>query len=336
MKRTEILKLIIKAILHLLIKDFIISNKYREEFEWVVFFGGNTRSPAMGDAFFASSLIQSYVIRTGRKICIISQNDRFSQIFNLFSKVTVFETKEDVFFNHSIFVSNKRSVLQKIGINIYSLESMFVNLILYYLNIELYIRNAGLTDTVNPLNHFKKYRIQNFFLRGHFPFAKEEISFGKPDKISYNDLLAAQQAFSNLNLIPKRTVFMNFETHFGSVESEITISQIIDIIKKSGFEYIINTKDENYKGKFNCIYLPINLLIPFSELCGNIVAWRSGFIDLLSNTNTKKIIFYNDGLIPYYMFDKEYILLGDSLQIYVSHNTDISDIYSKIFSFLSE
>ncbi|MGC8621878.1 MAG: hypothetical protein ACP5U0_08205 [Caldisphaera sp.] len=331
-----------------------MARKYKEKFDWVVFYGyflglrndtASRNAVALGDTYLLASLIQSAKLHRGMRIGLIVQKkfekENFIQILRMFSMVE-FEAvqSDDIFIRHTVYISEKSNLFYRVITNVY-----YMMIFLFFNAIQLiHMRDYSDSSKFLKRNFNKKFSKLEYILTpvftlgAYIPFVKRKLPFEKPDLISADDIIESQRIFKKLGLTERKTVFINLETHGGRKiyeETPITLEEIIKTVKECGLEYVINTNDLKIIERFgNSIYLPLNLLIPFSELCGNIIAFRSGMVDILSNTKTKKVIFYNGRLVLFMLLDKNILLHSEILQFYIDNNTDIRRIYDEIKDFL--
>lgn len=118
-------------------------------------------------------------------------------------------------------------------------------------------------------------------------------------------ILEAAKLFQAMNLEPGKTVLIAplaksyphqlpvnwWEPVVSSLMSE-GFKVVTNIAAKSNFSSAdVRDKVDFIKGSIP-LEIPIDLVIPFTELCGNFIGVRSGLCDLLAFSNARKIIIY--------------------------------------------
>jgi len=118
-------------------------------------------------------------------------------------------------------------------------------------------------------------------------------------------ILEAAKIFQENNLPAGKTILLApLARSYPCRLPKTWFENIINLLNDEGFVVVNNISnkaafssvdDINNEEKFNGtipIKLPIDLVIPFAELCGNFLGIRSGLCDLLAFSNVKKIIIY--------------------------------------------
>lgn len=126
-----------------------------------------------------------------------------------------------------------------------------------------------------------------------------------PPLPSSRSILEASKLFQSLNLEAGKTVLISplAKSYPYKLPSHWWNNLVISLVNK-GFKVINNVaartqfssndirdKVDNLEGTIP-LEIPIDLVIPFVELCGNFIGVRSGLCDLLAFTNARKIIIY--------------------------------------------
>ena len=116
--------------------------------------------------------------------------------------------------------------------------------------------------------------------------------------ISQQAIKEAETAFKNLKLTQNKVIFLSPETDFfGNFPIEL-MEKLINSFRKRHFDIVINTKGTAYDTVLNThvhkIFLNFSETFHFIELCGHLVAGRSGFSECMQETKAKKFILYLD------------------------------------------
>lgn len=116
--------------------------------------------------------------------------------------------------------------------------------------------------------------------------------------ISQQAIKEAETAFKNLKLTQNKVIFLSPETDFfGNFPIEL-MEKLINSFRKRHFDIVINTKGTAYDTILDThvhkIFLNFSATFHFIELCGYMIAGRSGFSECMQETKAKKFIFYLD------------------------------------------
>lgn len=126
--------------------------------------------------------------------------------------------------------------------------------------------------------------------------------FGECEKKVYeplfsNDYEMAEKLLERMHLIKGKTVILS--PFANSFEEELSLEwweKLAQKIKQKGYTVVTNCgseKEIEIKGTER-LQLSYREFAPVAELCGYLVGIRSGFFDLMSGINCKKIIVYQD------------------------------------------
>ena len=112
-------------------------------------------------------------------------------------------------------------------------------------------------------------------------------------KEKYKD--RAKELFRNLELKLNKTVLLSTEAKSCKSLDEAFIRKLCENLKENGYDVFLNITKSNENASYaKSIFLPLTIAREFCDLCGYVVAVRSGFCDLISNTNARLHIIYPD------------------------------------------
>ncbi|MBM5782417.1 MAG: hypothetical protein FJ368_03235 [Pelagibacterales bacterium] len=125
-------------------------------------------------------------------------------------------------------------------------------------------------------------------------FVEPETKLLNPT-ISEEVKLEAKRKFDELNLIKGKTVFLSPEAISVKVLPNDFWQNLADQINAKGYKVFLNIigRENNIKNSVSG-FLTLQEAIAFVELCGNVVALRSGLCDIVISSNTKFQIIYPD------------------------------------------
>ena len=117
--------------------------------------------------------------------------------------------------------------------------------------------------------------------------------FAKPI-ITEEDNKAVKQLFDELELKENKTVFIS--PYASSINDKYLSKNfwinLSDTLTKRGYDVIFNDHKKTY-GNYKTVFLPPNQIIPFVNLCSNIIGLRSGLTDIFSACcQTKMTVIY--------------------------------------------
>ncbi len=120
-----------------------------------------------------------------------------------------------------------------------------------------------------------------------------------------NSMLKAANLFQELKLPVGRTVLIApIANSYPHKISEFWWEECVASLIRAGFAVVNNVENRShfspispqnqiieFKGA-KSVHIPVDTIIPFTELCGNFIGIRSGLCDLMAYANAKKIIVY--------------------------------------------
>jgi len=110
-----------------------------------------------------------------------------------------------------------------------------------------------------------------------------------------NYRLEAKEIFDSLQLKPGKTVLISPEAKSCNSMDRDQYSDLIEKLKNKGYDIFLNVNNsENNIPGVKSIFLPLPAAVPFCDLCGHVIAIRSGFCDIISSTQAKLHIVYPD------------------------------------------
>lgn len=210
----------------------------------------------LGEAFVAACLMKTFKAEKGGKVLFLTTSQ---------SKYDLLKTFKDI---DELFLLNPYTdapVLQElinnnkiIDINIYKEDSYLA------------------TDMIDRTEHC---------------LGLEGDSYLTKPVISKEDKTIAKDAFEKLGLQQGKTIFLSPYANSCNfrVITERFWSKLADELIKRGFEVVFNV-DENSYANYKKVYLPINQIIPFADLCTHVLSFRSGLIDVIAGTTTAKLM----------------------------------------------
>lgn len=242
----------------------------------------------LGEAFVSASLMKTYKEKFGGKVLFITNSK---------SKYDLLKTFEDI----------DRLLLLSPNTDPLTLQNLIKNN--KVIDINIYKEDSYLaTDMVDRTKHC-------LGLEG-------DIEITKP-KISEEDEKATKEIFDKLGLKEGKTVFLSPWAHSCNykVLSEEFWSNLADEFIKKGYEVVFNVSQDCYTN-YKRIYMPINQVIPFANLCSQVISFRSGLVDVIAGTTETKLTV---------------IYAGDCHQFAIAFtNKDLIDITKKFYRYDDE
>jgi hypothetical protein len=105
----------------------------------------------------------------------------------------------------------------------------------------------------------------------------------------------AKDLFDMLGLTQNKTVFLSPEASSHKQLDKSFCTEISDRLKGKGYDVFLNiTCADNMIPSVKSAFLPLFIATPFSDLCGHVIAIRSGLCDLISGSMTNFHIIYWD------------------------------------------
>lgn len=127
-------------------------------------------------------------------------------------------------------------------------------------------------------------------IKKHYGINSQSWLLNRPSFINKNTQ-NLEKEFTKLKLEKKNTIMLFPEAEtVNSFTNEDWLRFALEL-SKVGYKVCFNSKSNNYKN-FPSIFLSIIDTISFIQLCGFMVALRSGFCDLVQTLKIKKLIIY--------------------------------------------
>lgn len=242
----------------------------------------------LGEAFVAAGLMKAFKEKCGGKVVFITTSQSKYDLLKTFKdidKLILFNISTDASALQDLIKSNKI-----IDINLYKEDSYLA------------------TDMIDRTKHC-------LGIEG-------DVELTKPI-INNEDESVAKDVFEKLSLKKGRTIFLspyanscNFK-----VLSENFWTKLADELIKKGFEVVFNVDEKSYPN-YKKVYLPINQIIPFANLCSHVLSFRSGLVDVIAGTTSAKLMV---------------IYAGNDQQFSVAFsNNDLIDITKKFYRYDDE
>lgn len=133
---------------------------------------------------------------------------------------------------------------------------------------------------------------------------------------------SAEKRFNELGLEKGKTVLLAPEA--------FSIKGVENVFWESLSKELQN---KGYKTYFNNINSDLSFaeLIPFADLCGNVVSIRSGICDVLNSTNANMFVLYND-LATYSSYSLKSLFGHENINEYVCENLSLNEIQQEILN----
>lgn len=105
----------------------------------------------------------------------------------------------------------------------------------------------------------------------------------------------AKKLFESLNLKENKTVIVAPEAKSCMSLDRNFYKSLCRKLKEKGYAVFLNVTDiSNSLADTKQSFLPIELVVPFADLCGHIISVRSGFCEVASSSNAKFHVIYPD------------------------------------------
>lgn len=310
--------------------------------DYIIFIDDVKGKDSIGERYILHSLLQGCSQLKNSKICVVTSKKLtfIPEMFSRVSKIILIEkiTRiQPVGAIASVYVSSGSNLLRRVIANIrIALKGLILR------TIHLVHREEYNNDTVinrELLERRKKREL--LYYSTLVPVKLKEFLYSPPDRLNHSSFRDVFLTFSNLGLQRDKVILIFPEIRGGwdgmggyKLPSNI-FESLIKMTKRIGFKYIINSKDrsicENYG---NCLYLPLDKISEFAELCGHIVSVRVGAVDFLSFTKTKKMIFYPYKLLDWYLIDRDLTMNNNLLQVIINKDGLIDKTEDQILNFL--
>ncbi len=343
-------KKLFQKIARLLIVNYILvsnmNQKVRNSCDYVIFIDNITEEETIGERYILHALMQGSSELKSKRICVVTSKrlefipKMFPIVFETIS-IEEISTRGLVGSISSVYLSSNSNLGYKVFVNIHIvLRGLFFSFLHTLLdNIEnISSRGSSAVLTANILEKRRDVELLNY--SSSFPVKLEKLTFSSPKNVGNtipDDLLSI---FNSLGLQRGKVLFIfpsirHTRSLLGYTLPPIILEDLVNFAKSLDFKYIINSKDREICGKYgNCLFLPLEKLSKFTELCGNLVSIRSGNVDFLSYTKSKKVIFYNQYLLNWYLIDRDLLKDSDLLQVYINEDGSMDKTEAEILNFL--
>jgi hypothetical protein len=142
----------------------------------------------------------------------------------------------------------------------------------------------------------------------------------------------AKELFKKLDLKQNQTVLIAPEAKSCQALDEIFCQNICRGLREKGYDVFLNlTSFANKVSYAKSTFLPLSIAMPFCDLCGHVVAIRSGFCDVISSTKAKLHIIYRDQCYKN-VFPIKDIATSDNIKEYVMDQTSKEDLAESIIA----
>jgi len=216
----------------------------------------------IGDIYYAISALNYLAKELSKKLVFIYSRNNTSEIFSYFSHNSLkFEILPISAFAHRKIISNVEYVTQK-----------YDNYIKYC--------SHKFNDKMHAILHYNRQPLVPL-LYPKFP------DFDADFYINQYDVIPGKTFF----IIPISQYIKNPPVYFWNFCAEI--------FKFMGYNVLFNVPDDvayRYSGR-NC-FAPFRDAVGLANLCGNVFATRTGFLDLISTTKANMIILDNNRYMP--------------------------------------
>lgn len=130
-------------------------------------------------------------------------------------------------------------------------------------------------------------------------------------------LRGANDLFESLGLKRGKTVLLSPEAKTCDSLGMAFCEKLCDRLKERGWEVFLNTmSSKNLPISAVTAFLPLSMAAPFSELCEHVIAIRSGFCDLISDSAARFHVLYPDAVFKR-VYPVHGIVTSASIQEYV-------------------
>jgi hypothetical protein len=142
----------------------------------------------------------------------------------------------------------------------------------------------------------------------------------------------AKELFKKLDLKQNKTVLVSPEAKSCEPLDETFYQRICHSLKSKGYDIFLNSTSSNNNVSYaKSTFLPLAIATPFCDLCGHVVAIRSGFCDVISNTKARLHIIY-----PNQCFQKVFpikdIATSNYIKEYIMDKTTKEDLIKSIIA----
>jgi hypothetical protein len=138
-----------------------------------------------------------------------------------------------------------------------------------------------------------------------------------PHEISDQDRAGAKEIFNRLELKPNKTVLLSPEANSCPPLDEQFCQNMCDELQKKRYDVFLNVIGENHGIRSaKSAFLPLRLAAPFSDLCGLVVAMRSGFCEVISGSRARFHVLYPDRPLQM-VYSLKDVITSDCLREYV-------------------
>lgn len=176
----------------------------------------------------------------------------------------------------------------------------------------------------------------------------------KPKEISDNDIDRVSKKLAREDIDPYRAIFISLESRsvrFDEKYKFMLIERILGYFVPRGYMLIFNEKKwyefvvKKYPEKIDAVrYLYLDLFEAFvaGAICKKVIAVRSGWVDWMTFTGSKMIIFYPELYFPFLNNPKKYIDFFSISKMFKGINDNILDVelsgkenFDEIFKFIT-
>ena len=337
-------KIILKILRPLVINFILVGNinpTIKRSCDYIIFIDDTTGKDSIGERYILFSLMAGYDGLKSSKICVVVDK-RLSFIPKMFSMTSKIIPIEEVTAREvagsisSVYVSSSCGLAYRVIVNA---RIVFRAIFFRALHV-LFGNSAGSDSTMASKNLENRKEIERLYYRALLPVRLKKFIFAKPDEVSNDPSYDVLFLFNSLGLRKGKVLFIypqisgNWGLFGGYTLPSRLFEWLINLSKDLDFKYIINSKNKDICERYgNCLFLPLEKLVKFSELCGNLVSVRSGNVDFLSFTRTKKVVFYNKYLLNWYLIDRE-LIDNNMLQVYIDEDGAIDKTKREILDFL--
>lgn len=150
--------------------------------------------------------------------------------------------------------------------------------------------------------------------------------------ISESARIKATALFKKLNLIPHKTVLLFPYTHDEKFRQRKFWELLVQKLKDKGYRVLVQSKEQVLDGTEN-VYVPLDLIIPFVEKAGWVIAVISGMVDFVSSAKCNKTILYPYKSQMLYNSRKHYRYpnkLSNKIDEFLFENDDNKELVEKI------
>ena len=250
-----------------------------------------------GDTFISLSLLESLKLKMDSRLVVLIPQD-YEPLIRYFPKlmedyVTIKEEK--------FFIFKSRDLLDLSGCILASAKYGILGLREKVRSKSLILLGSKFTYILDSLKSCYIRRGDNYYrfilnLPEDFPLALPFISDEQRKK--------AKQLFDSYNLTENKTVILapySNSMRDQSRRSVQTFEKIASKLAEKGYTVCTNVDRGNPNPIKNTVAVspPLDLLIPFVDLAGYAIVFRSGFADIVSRSSAKLFVLYPRLILPF-------------------------------------